>query len=625
MRNFILVALLLGIANALFAKERSRAFTINRRAGDSQKDFFPFPANKSSIVSKETEPKDTPEQDLSTFSFPHITGGQIPRHFIEKGCDAGRKFKIESAWTEAKKLADAQTNFQLGYNYDIPHTQWLGKDWNSESSWIPWKYNYRKLIGDNLSRLRQLFSDNAQSGEYIYWYCYDYASQCTGGVQAYSWDSIGFFWSNHYIVFCDPFFGRSTMDDLMVKHQDNEHEQKVMENFHLSREQILFHEVWHFKDLVSRPRTGDYAYQAQNVWNLAKEKGTGYAYVNADSYATDAVAIYVQQYYKSSMSPVPWKELGKLDATAAAAVSEPPSDDAMAKTFIHQPPGWNGPLVTDNKPDLSAFEEIHLNGPKPEEKDECHGISGDYWVMSRDVAIDNIRDFCSQGHKIKEYNADSVNNLQLSVRSLLDDSKGASDAPDCASRFQSKVIDDCDGNDPVNNPHNYKFGATFTSSDGWEYTMRPLSKQVNEVNCDVSYKFFYDSFEVRGKNFPSAKLGTNGDGLKKELSGCGSLTKWKFEETPDDCCFQWYASGHLPIGTKSCVGRAVVSAGGSGKGNCHGAGKRDANFPAIDAWPGYGDDSKHVFRTDSLLRRDDISALPGYGDERKHVFRGVGN
>ena len=42
--------------------------------------------------------------------------------------------------------------------------------------------------------------------------------------------------------------------------------------------------------------------------------------------------------------------------------------------------------------------------------------------------------------------------------------------------------------------------------------------------------------------------------------------------TPDDPTYQWYASGHLPIGTKACVGRAVVSAGGANDGNCHGAG-----------------------------------------------------
>ena len=104
--------------------------------------------------------------------------------------------------------------------------------------------------------------------------------------------------------------------------------------------------------------------------------------------------------------------------------------------------------------------------------------------------------------------------------------------------------------------------------------MEPLSKQVNEDNCDVSYKFVYDGVEVRGKNWPDAKLGANGEGLKQQLQGCGALTDWGFEWTPNDVKYQWYAHGHLPIGTKNCVGNAVESAGGSSKGNCHGAGKK---------------------------------------------------
>lgn len=234
--------------------------------------------------------------------------------------------------------------------------------------------------------------------------------------------------------------------------------------------------------------------------------------------------------------------------------------------------------------------------PAVEETNMCHGIGGDYWVISRDTAVENAADFCGQTDHTKIYNAGSVNELEMSVKNLNDDTKGPADAPDCAARLSGVVIDGCDGGDALNNPHNYKFGSTFTSGE-WEYKMTPLSKEVNEVNCDVSYKFFFDSFEIRGKNFPDAKLGANGEGLNAELSGCGALTKWNSMRTPDDCCFQWYASGQLPIGTKACVGRAVQSAGGSDDGNCHGAGKRHvSSFNSIDSWPGYGDDSKHVFK-----------------------------
>lgn len=96
--------------------------------------------------------------------------------------------------------------------------------------------------------------------------------------------------------------------------------------------------------------------------------------------------------------------------------------------------------------------------------------------------------------------------------------------------------------------------------------------------------------EVRGKNLPSALMGASGEGLREELSGCGGLTGWKFEQTPDDCCYQWYASGALPFGKKSCVGRAIQSAGGSSNGGC----KRDTS--SIDDWPSYGDSGRHVFK-----------------------------
>ncbi|KAL9631925.1 MAG: hypothetical protein Q9164_005627 [Protoblastenia rupestris] len=102
--------------------------------------------------------------------------------------------------------------------------------------------------------------------------------------------------------------------------------------------------------------------------------------------------------------------------------------------------------------------------------------------------------------------------------------------------------------------------------------MEPQAQKPTENSCDVSYKFVFNSFEVRGKNFPDAKLGAKGEGLKKEIDGCGKVTKWKFEWTPDDVKYQWFASGQLPIGTKLCMGNAVKTAGGSTADDCHGAG-----------------------------------------------------
>ena len=91
--------------------------------------------------------------------------------------------------------------------------------------------------------------------------------------------------------------------------------------------------------------------------------------------------------------------------------------------------------------------------------------------------------------------------------------------------------------------------------------------------CGDKYEFFFDSFKIYGKYFNSAAFGTDGSGLQKRIKGCGDLTEWHFEPLMNDPNgYQWLASGHLPIGTKACVGRAVVSAGGASPDGCTGSG-----------------------------------------------------
>ncbi|OKO93925.1 hypothetical protein PENSUB_12204 [Penicillium subrubescens] len=89
--------------------------------------------------------------------------------------------------------------------------------------------------------------------------------------------------------------------------------------------------------------------------------------------------------------------------------------------------------------------------------------------------------------------------------------------------------------------------------------------------CKESYKFFWDHFEIHGKNFDPSKFGKDGSGLKKQIGGCGALSGWHFE-TDTSGGWQWHAKGNLPIGSKDCVGRAVVSAGGEGPDGCKGSG-----------------------------------------------------
>lgn len=169
------------------------------------------------------------------------------------------------------------------------------------------------------------------------------------------------------------------------------------------------------------------------------------------------------------------------------------------------------------------------------------------------------------------YNQNTTNYLRLSLQNSASPNSSMPVAPDCNATFISQTIDGCDV-DPINNPNNYKFGGVYATSDGWTYTMVALAKQTDEDSCDVSYDVIFDTFEVRGKNFPDAKLGQDGSGLLGQLRGCGAVTDWSFQLTPNDVKYQWYAHGRLPIGTKACVGRAVQTAGGTSAGNCEGAG-----------------------------------------------------
>ncbi|KAL8666190.1 MAG: hypothetical protein Q9202_001697 [Teloschistes flavicans] len=252
-----------------------------------------------------------------------------------------------------------------------------------------------------------------------------------------------------------------------------------------------------------------------------------------------------------------------------------PTADTVLEFDSFAPDSAYPPEYLQSIASASAAQANATDAPAPDAKDDnkCHGVGGDFWVIHRDTAAKNAGDFCAQDSKSVEYNQDSVDHLRLSIDLPSDYTKGPGDAPDCLDNFVKAVIDGCDGNDKINNPHNYKFGSTLTLASGWIFKLEPLSQQVDEISCDVSYKFVLDGFEIRGKNWPDAKFGANGEGLKDQLEGCGVLTKWRFKWTPDDVKFQWFASGQLPVGTKNCVGNAAKSAGASGKGSCHGTGK----------------------------------------------------
>jgi hypothetical protein len=157
-------------------------------------------------------------------------------------------------------------------------------------------------ILDNLNRLKGIYSDNAPKHDYIYFYCKDYEDFCRDhpAVHARAWSDKGFFrwWDNHFVQFCPSFYNSDPLDKVLSRFEGKTHAQKEMENFEDSRDSDMLHESCHWSPLVGQPQIVDHAQEAENSWKLARDQGTGKAYVNAASYALDATAIYVHQHFK---------------------------------------------------------------------------------------------------------------------------------------------------------------------------------------------------------------------------------------------------------------------------------------------------------------------------------------
>lgn len=145
------------------------------------------------------------------------------------------------------------------------------------------------------------------------------------------------------------------------------------------------------------------------------------------------------------------------------------------------------------------------------------------------------------------------------------------------ARATNVSFEDADGDLGSTDPDKPNDGASVDKSQALAVVAAAgpagaATPQTGDI-CGMWYKSSFDHFEVYGKNFDQGKMGSSGEGLLGQLRGCGIVSGWKFENrTNDPNGYQWYASGNLPVGTKACVGRAVVSAGGATADGCFGPG-----------------------------------------------------
>lgn len=66
---------------------------------------------------------------------------------------------------------------------------------------------------------------------------------------------------------------------------------------------------------------------------------------------------------------------------------------------------WNRVTEDDNPRKAVPATTLPSSSPTPvwTEKHDCHGVSGNLWVVNRTLAVQNVGDFCGQTSKFVEY------------------------------------------------------------------------------------------------------------------------------------------------------------------------------------------------------------------------------
>lgn len=189
------------------------------------------------------------------------------------------------------------------------------------------------------------YTGDAPRFTYAYFYCHEEdlkgADICknTEDTYAYTWDDLGIFWSNHYVVFCPKFFADSSpsLKNRTDYANGRPYVQTTMDEWFNTRTITLFHETYHWKNTVSVPKCylEDEVYTPQEVVKLAKENEKD-AHINAESWAQSAMAIYLQKTFGLNKPPTP------------ASVRNP-ALSTRSRSLQSAPPGFVRPVSIDSQ------------------------------------------------------------------------------------------------------------------------------------------------------------------------------------------------------------------------------------------------------------------------------------
>lgn len=248
---------------------------------------------------------------------------EVHRKFVSKSCTEEQKNYILTAHKDTASIAWHQTVGPPEYKPDIPHENWFGKDWNNGGGknikgrihgnrpYLPCLKRSRIsliYITENFRKMKRYFSKDAPGRMYVYWSCHDPLKRCKEIVNpdgsitfnsAYTELDLGYWYSDYKTNFCPSFFKyeepfQTRLDAL--SRAESRKSRQVMESYDNTHAKTMYHELWHYGNLISWPYIKDVEYGALDSFDLARQSSEK-ASINADSYAYDAMAIFAQIYF----------------------------------------------------------------------------------------------------------------------------------------------------------------------------------------------------------------------------------------------------------------------------------------------------------------------------------------
>ncbi|KAI1358407.1 hypothetical protein F5Y08DRAFT_350892 [Xylaria arbuscula] len=274
------------------------------------------------------------------------------------------------------------------------------------------------------------------------------------------------------------------------------------------------------------------------------------------------------------------------------------ADDQYPSDYIQQQKEWASMLDTPTSTATPTPTPTSISTPTPTPTEaapsgpttdlQCNGLESKIY-MHPDTLVGNIQAFCQtavaqgvqdkdSGSIFRNYNPGTLDEVDIAI----DWPSGVNipfDEPECNNQLLA-TSNGCDGNDPAN-PVNWKGGGTTTIT-----TTNPDLKVLYHItpkaprqplpntpggSCNTAYKFLYDEFWIGGNGYATADFGQGSGGLLQQLKGCDGLTGWNFNYGLGDDGREWSANGHLLIGKRDCVVRAIASAGGPSDIHCSGS------------------------------------------------------